>query len=82
MAHLSIHFHIYNRVQKVFIYIYAALYSSKVQIDKKTSGKFTKNNNYKGVLRVDYFDRNIRYELESLVGLVYNQLTQGPVVYR
>lgn len=52
----------------------------KSQIDPRTIGKPTKRLNYKGVLRVDYFDRKAQLELESLADLVYNQLDkQGPV---
>ena len=47
----------------------------KTRVDKRTIGKATKKSNYKGVLRIDYFDYNVRYELESLASLVYNQLT-------
>ena len=46
----------------------------KARIDPRTIGKPTKNKDYKGVLRVDYFDNNVRLELESLANLVYNQL--------
>jgi hypothetical protein len=46
----------------------------KAQIDPRTVGKPTLNKNYKGVLKVDYFDTRIQLELESLANLVYNQL--------
>lgn len=46
----------------------------KSRIDMRTSGKPTKKVNYRGVLRVDYFDSNVRYELESLADLIYNRL--------
>lgn len=46
----------------------------KPQIDKRTIGKSTKKLNYKGVLRVDYFDTRIQLELESLADLVYNKV--------
>lgn len=54
-------------------------YSSR--IDPRTIGKPTKKKNYKGVLRVDYFDNRVWLELESLADLVYNQiiLKYGPV---
>lgn len=52
------------------------------RIDPRTIGKPTLNSNYKGVLRIDYFDNSVRLELESLANLVYNRLTNGPVVYR
>ena len=52
----------------------------KPQIDPRTKGKPTNNTEYKGVLRVDYFDRNVQLELESLAELVYNQVhSSGPV---
>lgn len=47
----------------------------KTRIDPRTVGKETKNKDYKGVLRVDYFDNKVRLELESLANLIYNQLT-------
>jgi len=46
----------------------------KPLIDNRTKGKPTLNKNYMGVLRVDYFDRKIQLELESLAKLIYNQL--------
>ncbi len=62
----------------------------KTRIDARTKGKPTtagepttagrpaKKPNYKGVLRIDYFDSQVRTELESLARLVYEQLvTQG-----
>ncbi|MBP9818034.1 hypothetical protein KBC75_04815 [Candidatus Shapirobacteria bacterium] len=42
--------------------------------DPRTKGKPTKNTDYKGVLVVDYYDRNIQLILESLANIVYNQL--------
>jgi len=49
------------------------------RLDLRTIGKPTKNKDYKGVLVIDYFDRNIQLKLESLANLVYNQLKfQGP----
>jgi len=44
------------------------------RIDPRTLGKPTINLNYKGVLVIDYYDRNIQLILESLADLVYNQL--------
>jgi hypothetical protein len=50
----------------------------KTRVDKRTIGKATRKSNYKGVLRIDYFDSNIRYELESL-----NSRARGiPVTHR
>ncbi len=46
----------------------------KARIDPRTIGKPTKKKNYKGVLRVDYFDSKIWHELETLADLVYNQV--------
>ncbi len=46
----------------------------KAQVDPRTIGKVTKKLDYKGVLRVDYFDSKVRHELESLSNLVYNHL--------
>lgn len=51
------------------------------RIDPRTIGKPTLKVNYKGVLRVDYFDTKVQLELESLSDLVYNQILQkGPEV--
>lgn len=53
----------------------------KANVDSRTVGKPTKNKEYKGVLRVDYFDTKVQLELESLADLVYNQLIKkGPEV--
>ena len=53
----------------------------KSRIDPRTYGKPTLKSNYKGVLRIDYFDTKVRIELESLANLIYNQLAvKGPVV--
>ena len=54
----------------------------KAQIDPRTIGKPTKRKDYKGVLRIDYFDTKTQLELESLANLVYNQLRpkNGPEV--
>lgn len=54
----------------------------KPRIDPRTIGKSTKNPHYKGVLRVDYFDSKVRHDLENLTNLIYNNLTNGPVVHR
>ena len=55
----------------------------KAQIDPRTKGKPTKKIDYKGVLRIDYFDSKVQLELESLSHLIYNLLRKdGPVVYR
>lgn len=52
----------------------------KARIDPRTIGKPTQSKDYKGVLRIDYFDTKVRLELESLSNLVYNQLLKpGPV---
>lgn len=46
----------------------------KSRIDPRTKGKPTLKSDYKGVLRVDYFDRKVQLELELLADLVYNAL--------
>lgn len=46
----------------------------KPLVDPRTRGKPTKKPNYRGVLRVDYFDSKIQRELESLADLLYNQI--------
>lgn len=46
----------------------------KPLIDPRTKGKPTKNKDYKGVFRIDYFDTKVQLELESLADLVYNKL--------
>jgi hypothetical protein len=46
----------------------------KTRIDPRTQGKPTKKADYKGVLRIDYLDRKIQLELESLADLVYNEV--------
>lgn len=51
----------------------------KPLIDPRTIGKPTLKKEYKGVLRVDYFDNTIRHDLETIAKLVYNQLQNGPV---
>ena len=45
----------------------------KARVDPRTKGKKTKNNNYKGVLKVDYFNTRIQIDLETLAQLLYNQ---------
>lgn len=52
----------------------------KALIDPRTKGKPTKKPNYKGVLRVDYFDTKVQLELECLADLIYNEVCSvGPV---
>lgn len=52
----------------------------KARTDTRTIGKPTKNQDYKGVLVIDYYDKNIQLKLESLADLVYNQLqNEGPI---
>jgi hypothetical protein len=46
------------------------------RIDPRTMGKPTKKKDYKGVLRVDYFDTKVQLELESLAQLIYNFLVK------
>jgi len=50
----------------------------KARIDPRTVGKPTKNKDYRGVLRVDYFDTKVQLELESLAQLIYNFVSKGP----
>jgi hypothetical protein len=45
----------------------------KARIDTRTMGKPIHDSKYKGVLRVDYLDRSIQLDLESLVDMIYNQ---------
>lgn len=54
----------------------------KARIDPRTIGSPTKKKDYRGVLRIDYFDSRVQLELESLADLVYNQLKlkHGPEV--
>lgn len=49
------------------------------RVDPRTVGKPTENQNYKGVLRIDYLDIGVQLELESLAKLIYNRVS-GPVV--
>jgi hypothetical protein len=46
----------------------------KTRIDPRTVGKPTLKRDYKGVLKVDYFDRRVQLDLESLADLVYNNV--------
>jgi len=46
----------------------------KARIDPRTIGKPTLDKEYKGVLRVDYIDRKIQLELESLANMIYNHV--------
>lgn len=46
----------------------------KTTIDPRTIGKPTKQKEYKGVLRVDYFDFKTQLDLESLAQLTYNEV--------
>lgn len=51
----------------------------KPRIDPRTIGRPTQKPEYKGVLRVDYFNQKARLELEFLSELVYNNLVhEGP----
>lgn len=53
----------------------------KTRIDPRTIGKPTKRPDYKGVLRVDYFDTKLWIELETLADLIYNTvIDKGPEV--
>lgn len=54
----------------------------KARIDPRTVGKTTQDLDYKGVLRVDYFDVKIQDEMATIVNMLYNQISNGPVVYR
>lgn len=49
----------------------------KARIDPRTIGKPTTNKEYRGVLRIDYFDNKVRLELEVIADLVYNQLLKA-----
>jgi hypothetical protein len=44
----------------------------KARIDPRTIGKPTRKTDYKGVLRVDYLDRSVQLDLESLADMIYN----------
>ncbi len=51
----------------------------KTRIDPRSVGKPTLNKDYRGVLRVDYIDKRIQLELESLANMIYNQVVRlGP----
>lgn len=50
----------------------------KPLIDPRTVGKPTKKKDYKGVLRIDYFDAKVHLDLESLADLIYNRLAGKP----
>ena len=52
----------------------------KARVDPRTKEKQTKKNNYKGVLKVDYFNTRIQIDLETLAQLLYNQFSanKGP----
>lgn len=43
-------------------------------IDPRTIGKPTLKKDYRGVLRIDYFDTKTHLELESLADLIYNKV--------
>ena len=47
-------------------------YFYKSRIDTRTIGKPTKKTGYMGVLKIDYLDKKIQLELESLSDLIYN----------
>ena len=49
----------------------------KTRIDPRTIGKPSKKSDYKGVLKVDYFDTKVQQDLESLANLVYNIASMG-----
>lgn len=49
----------------------------KARIDPRTIGKPTKKSNYKGVLKIDYFDCKVQHNLESLSDLIYNFTVKG-----
>lgn len=51
----------------------------KARIDPRTIGKPTKKTNYKGVLKINYFDTKVQHNLEFLADLVYNYIkNMGP----
>ncbi len=52
-------------------------YFYKTYVDKRTVSKPTLRSEYKGVFVIDYFDKNIQLELESLAELVYNNVILG-----
>src|SRR3989344_4055462 len=52
----------------------------KARVDPRTIGKPSIDKDYKGVLRVDYFDVKIQDEIATLVNMLYNQISSGPEV--
>ncbi len=52
-------------------------YFYKSRIDLRTVGKPTLKPGYKGVLKVDYLNRKVQLELESLADLIYNRVLLG-----
>jgi len=46
----------------------------KTRFDPRSIGKPTLNKEYMGVLRVDYIDKKLQFELESLAKMLYNQV--------
>lgn len=44
----------------------------KAMIDKRTIGKISKKQNYKGVCRIDYFSADIFNELMQIIEVIYN----------
>lgn len=53
----------------------------KAQIDPRTVGKPTRKKDYKGVLRVDYFNNHAWLDLEALSDLIFDKIHKGgPVV--
>src|SRR3972149_8188125 len=56
-------------------------YFYPAQVDKRTLGKITKKENYKGVCRIDYFSSKIYNELIELGTLIASEYpSSGPVV--
>lgn len=47
----------------------------KTRIDNRTIGKLSKNKNYKGVCRIDYFSADLFLELMQIPKTIY----KGPV---
>lgn len=52
----------------------------KARIDPRTVGKATMKSEYKGVLRIDYFDVKIQDEIATIVNMLYNQVSLGSEV--
>ncbi len=46
----------------------------KPRIDPRTIGKPTVDKEYMGVLRVDYLDKKVQLDLESLADMIYNKV--------